>query len=260
MIKIRQLVFFNFFLVFFSVDAQNHSAEQENYPKNAKRLEFPLIRDDESVIMHHGYSLVYDEPCEQAKWIAYVLTKKETEGLEDRGNKFIQDPFVHTGSASNDDYTKSGYDRGHLAPAADMKWSETAMKESFFYSNMSPQTPSFNRGIWKKLEEKMRDWALVYDSILIVTGPVLTGNLKKIGVNEVCVPDYYYKVIIDYKKDKSKAIGFIMPNSASPKPLSDYAKSIDEVEKTTGIDFFFQFNDEFEEKLESKICIPCWEW
>jgi len=240
--------------------AQNPSQEAEFFLKNAKHIEFPYVEDNENVILHHGYSLVYDEPCEQAKWVAYVLTKKETEGLEERGNKFIEDPFVHTGSATNEDYSKSGYDRGHLAPAADMKWSETAMKESFFYSNMSPQVPSFNRGIWKKLEEKLRDWAIAYDSILIVTGPILNGNLKKIGINEVCVPDFYYKVIIDFKKDKSKAIGFIMPNSAGSKPLSDYAKTIDDVEKQTGIDFFSQFNSEFEEKLESKICIPCWEW
>ncbi len=251
-------VFGSFFA--FSCFSQSYSPELEYYPKNAKRLEFPSVRDDESVILHHGYSLVYDEPCEQAKWIAYILTKKETEGLEERGNKFIEDPFVETGSSTNEDYAKSGYDRGHLAPAADMKWSEKAMKESFFFSNMSPQSPSFNRGIWKKLEEKMRDWAILYDSILIVTGPILKGDLKKIGVNEVCVPDYYYKVIIDYKKDKSKAIGFIMPIMVGSRPLADYSRTIDEVEKETGIDFFFQFNDEFEEKLESKICIPCWEW
>jgi endonuclease G len=251
-----------FIFLFYSLigNAQNHGVENEFYPKNAKRLEFPFVEYNESVILHHGYSLVYDEPCEQAKWVAYVLTKKETEGLEERGNKFIEDSFVHTGSATNADYAKSGFDRGHLAPAADMKWSEMAMKESFYFSNMSPQNPSFNRGIWKKLEEKMRDWAIAYDSILIVTGPILKGDFKKIGVNEVCVPEYYFKVVIDFKKEKSKAIGFILPNMAGSKSLSDYAKTIDEVERETGINFFSQFNDDFEEKLESKICIPCWEW
>jgi len=257
---IKYLLFLCYILIVFSSKTQNQQSEQNYFPKNAKHIEFPMVRDDESVILHNGYSLVYDEPCEQAKWVAYILTKKETEGIEERGNKFIEDPYVHSGSASSADYTKSGYDRGHLAPAADMKWSETVMKESFFYSNMSPQTPSFNRGIWKKLEEKMRDWAIIYDSILIVTGPILNGNLKKIGVNDVCVPELYYKVIIDFKSEKSKGIGFIMPNVAGSKPLSDYAKTIDEVEKLTGIDFFVQFNDLFEEKLESKLCIPCWEW
>jgi endonuclease G len=257
---IKYLLFLCYLLIVFSSKTQNQQSEQNYYPKNAKHLEFPMVRDDESVILHKGYSLVYDEPCEQAKWVAYILTKKETEGIEERGNKFIEDPYVHSGSASSADYTKSGYDRGHLAPAADMKWSETVMKESFFYSNMSPQTPSFNRGIWKKLEEKMRDWAIIYDSILIVTGPILNGNLKKIGVNDVCVPELYYKVVIHFKAEKSKGIGFIMPNAAGSKPLSDYAKTIDEVEKLTGVDFFVQFNDLFEEKLESKLCIPCWEW
>ena len=244
----------------FCLNAQKHVSDTTFYLKNSKHIEFPFVNDDENVVLHKGYSLVYDEPCEQAKWVAYVLTKKETEGIEERGDKFIEDPFVHTGSASNADYSKSGYDRGHLAPAADMKWSEIAMKESFYYSNMSPQAPSFNRGIWKKLEEKVRDWAVAYDSGLIVTGPILNSNLKKIGPNQVCVPEAYYKVIFDFKKEHSKAIGFIIPNEGSSEPLIHFAMSVDEVEKATGIDFFFQLRDDFEEKIESKICRDCWQW
>lgn len=245
---------------FFWVLAQVQPTAHEYFSKTSKHLEFPKILDNEYVVMHKGYSFVYDEPCEQAKWVAYTLTKKETEGLEERGNKFIEDPFVQTGSAANEDYAKSGYDRGHLAPAADMKWSEDVMKESFYFSNMSPQAPSFNRGVWKKLEEKVRDWAVVYDSVLIVTGPVLSTNLKKIGPNEVCVPAAYYKVIFDFKKEHSKAIGFILPNEASSEKLVHFSMSVDEVEKATGLDFFFQFNDEFENKLESSICKDCWQW
>jgi endonuclease G len=254
--------FFYIFILFLSINlnAQKQQLDSTFYPANSKHLEFPHINNNEIVVLHKGYSFVYDEPCEQAKWVAYILTKKETEGLEERGNKFIEDPFVHSGSASNEDYAKSGYDRGHLAPAADMKWSEEVMKESFYFSNMSPQVPSFNRGVWKKLEEKVRDWAVVYDSILVVTGPILNSNQKKIGPNEVCVPDSYYKVIFDFKKEHSKAIGFILPNEASSEPLVYFARTIDEVEKATGIDFFFQFKDAFEEKMESKICRDCWQW
>jgi endonuclease G len=256
----KNTLFLAILILTFKSISQNQHEEPHFFSANSKHLEFPKINDDVNVILHTGYSLVYEENCEQAKWVAYTLTKKETEGVEERGNKFIVDPFVHTGSATIADYSKSGFDRGHLAPAADMKWSETVMKESFFFSNMSPQVPSFNRGIWKKLEEKVRDWAVLYDSVLIVTGPILNNNLKKIGPNEVCVPDYYYKVIFDFKKDHSKAIGFIMPNKGSSEPLINFAKTIDEVEKATGLDFFFQFSDKFENELEAKFCRECWQW
>lgn len=259
--RFRMLV--NYKLIAICCTFSSLIAQKENidfFSKGSKHLEFPFIRNEENVILHKAYSLVYDEECEQARWVAYILTKHETEGLEERGNKFIEDPYISSGTANNLDYSKSGYDRGHLAPAADMKWSEIAMKESFFYSNMSPQKPSFNRGIWKKLEEKVREWAIANDSILIVTGPILHSNLKKIGINEVCVPEFYFKVVFDYKKEKSKGIGFILPNESSSNPLIDFARTIDEVEKLTGLDFYYQFNDELEEKIESQICKSCWSW
>ncbi len=223
-------------------------------------LEFPSLHDSTQLIKHLGYSLEYSEACEQATWIAYSLTKQETSGLIERGDNFTVDPQVKTGSANKTDYLKSGYDRGHLAPAADMKWSEQAMDESFYFSNMSPQLPAFNRGVWKRLEEKMRDWAIIYDSILIVTGPVLNSSLTKIGPNEVCVPTHYYKVILDFKKTQSKAIGFIMPNSGSKEDLRSFAVSIDSVEQITGLDFFYQLKDSFELLLEKEVCLDCWEW
>ena len=111
-------------------------------------LELPKPKENEQIINHFAYTLSYNELFEQANWVAYELTDIETISHFERTNKFIVDDLVKTGSASNDDYKKSGYDRGHLAPAGDMGWSEQAMKESFYYSNMSPQNPSFNRGIW----------------------------------------------------------------------------------------------------------------
>lgn len=223
-------------------------------------LEFPRTKDSIQIIRHLGYSLAYNEECEQATWVAYSLTKQETNGLIERSDNFIIDSKVTTGSATKTDYLKSGFDRGHLAPAADMKWSEQAMDESFYFSNMSPQLPAFNRGVWKRLEDKMRDWAVAYDSILIVTGPVLNSSLVKIGPNEVCVPTHYYKVILDFKKEKSKAIGFILPNLGSKDDLRNFAVTIDSVEQLTGIDFYYQLTDSFEFQLESKICLDCWEW
>jgi endonuclease G len=223
-------------------------------------LEFAKTKDSMQVVKHFGYSLAYNEVCEQAAWVAYSLTKQETNGTIERGDNFTIDPKVTTGSASKADYLKSGYDRGHLAPAADMRWSKQAMDESFYFSNMSPQLPAFNRGVWKRLEDKMRDWAMIYDSILIVTGPVLNSSLTKIGTNEVCVPMYYYKVVLDFKREKSKAIGFVLPNNGSKDDLRNFAISIDSVEQLTGIDFYYQLTDSFESQLESKICLECWEW
>ncbi len=225
---------------------------------NKLPLETPRLKDGESYLHHLAYGFVYDETHEQAKWIAYCLTKKEALGTFERSDNFDEDPLVLSGTASDADYAKSGYDRGHLAPAADMRWSLKSMEESFYYSNMSPQLPAFNRGIWKKLEEQVRDWAVDLDSILIVTGPILKPNLPTIGANKVSVPGYYYKAIVDYKGAQSKAIAFVLPNQGSKIPLMEFAISIDELEKLTNIDFFYQLEDKLETAIESKVCKTCW--
>ena len=123
------------------------------YPQSQK-FELPKTLSGEQIIYHTGYTLSYNEKHEQANWVAYELTAQELAGTVKRKDSFKSDPMVKSESASLADYRKSGYDRGHLIPAADMKWSTTAMSESFYMSNMSPQSPSFNRGIWKKLESQ----------------------------------------------------------------------------------------------------------
>ena len=212
----------------------------------------------EQIINHFGYSLSYNEDHEQANWVFYELTDYEVSGIEKRKNHFRSDPKVETASASLSDYRGSGYDRGHLAPAADMKWSVTTMSESFYMSNMSPQRPSFNRGIWKRLEEQVRLWALNNKSIYIVTGGVLADELGKIGINGVSVPEYYYKVILDYTEPDIKGIGFILPNQKGSQLLKSYAVPIDEVEKVTGIDYFHLIPDQIENQLEKKINLNEW--
>lgn len=224
------------------------------------KLEIPKTGLKESVLTHTGYSLLYNEIHEQSNWVAYELTKGETNKIFERTNKFLVDPKVKTGTGNDADYSGSGFDRGHLAPASDMGWSETSMDESFYYSNISPQTPSFNRGIWKRLEELVRTWAIENDSIYVVTGPVLTKGLPSIGANEISIPNYFYKVILDYNEPGIKAIGFIMPNTGSKEILQNYAVSIDSVEKYTGIDFFPLLPDEQEALIEKTLCINCWSW
>jgi endonuclease G len=223
-------------------------------------LELPLMKGNIPIIKHLGYAFQYSEKHEQAFWVGYELTKKETEKAFERTDEFIPDPAVSTGTATVADYAKSGYDRGHLAPAADMGWSQQAMAESFYFSNMSPQEPGFNRGIWKNLEEQVRTWAKAYDSIYVVTGPVLKDGLVQLGPNGVSIPKYYYKVILDNTGDDAKAIGFLMPNQASKEPLEKFAVSVDQVEQETGIDFFNKLPDSRENAFEKEVCIPCWTW
>lgn len=226
-----------------------------------KHLELPAsFGKDDQIVRHKGYTLSYNEKYEQANWVAYELTREETDKSFERTNKFLSDPLVHTGSATDADYAGSGYDRGHLAPAADMGWSQETMYESFYFSNMSPQTPSFNRGIWKHLEEMVRDWAIEYDTLYIATGPVFEGEMPVIGPNKVAVPPFYYKVILTKSNGHFQSIGFILPNEASSAALSDFAVSVDSIEHKTRLNFFAGMDDDTEEKTEHNLCIPCWSW
>ncbi|MCX6293473.1 MAG: DNA/RNA non-specific endonuclease [Sphingobacteriales bacterium] len=223
-------------------------------------IEIPAHQANEKLITHAGYTLSYNEKYEQANWVAYELTSEETNSLYNRTNKFLIDPKISTGSADNSDYAGSGYDRGHLAPAGDMGWSAQSMVESFYYSNMSPQVPSFNRGIWKNAETFTREAAIKNHVIYVVTGPVFTSDMTTIGKNQVAVPHSYYKVILDYFEPEFKAIAFIIPNEASQLPLQHFAVSIDDVENITGLDFFPLLTDIVESKLESKFDINFWSW
>jgi len=224
------------------------------------QIELPKPKPDELIIRHVGYILSYNESHEQANWVAYELTLEEVNGSFKRTNDFRTDPMVKTGSATLADYKGSGFDRGHLAPAGDMKWSPMVMSESFYMSNMSPQRPSFNRGVWKRLEEQVRKWAVVNKSIYITTGPVLVHGLIKIGSDDVSVPEKFYKVILDYQEPELKGIGFILQNEGSKEPLQNYAVTIDKVENVTGIDFFYNLPDEIEEEIESKIDLSRWDF
>ncbi|MFN3840270.1 MAG: DNA/RNA non-specific endonuclease [Cyclobacteriaceae bacterium] len=221
-------------------------------------LEIPQLKADDVLIEHTGFALVYDEAHEQAKWVAYELTLEETLAGAERSNKFIPDPKISTGTATDRDYKGSGYDRGHLAPAADMSWSDQAMKESFYFSNISPQVPSFNRGIWKQLEMQVRKWARLDSAVHVVTGPILTEGLPAIGLNNVTVPAYFYKALLVYRNYQQKAIAFIIPNEKSALPIGRFAVTVDSLEQLTGLNFFPALPADIENKLESSVCLTCW--
>ncbi len=223
-----------------------------------KDLEIPAHSQKDQIIRHTAYTLKYNEKYEQAEWLAYRLTANDLAGKTKRKNSFKYDTAVKTWSATPEDYRKSGYDRGHLAPAADMKRSKKAMRESFLMSNISPQDPNFNKGIWKKLEEQVRDWVGKNGELYIVTAGILQGKMKTIGKNRVAVPNYFYKALLDYKKPELKAIAFVIQNKSSKEPLYRYAVSIDSLEKVTGINFFAALPDKTENKLEASFDLSKW--
>lgn len=193
-------------------------------------LEIPVMqsRTGGQLIKRKGYTLSYNADYKTPQWVAWELTKKETKGKEERTDKFLPDPDVRGAKAYTGDYTKSGYDRGHMAPAADMKWSKQAMAESFYMSNICPQNPNLNRGDWNDLEEKSRQWAKRYGAVYITCGPVYDHSKpQRIGNNKVAVPDAFYKVILINDSKAPKAIGFLFPNKAGHKPLKKYIVTVD---------------------------------
>jgi endonuclease G len=224
-------------------------------------LELPAISNTDQVIAREGYTLSYAPEYGQAKWVAYVLRgqqfQKEHFG---RSNQFRPDPKAKPHSADDEDYEGSGYDRGHLAPAEDMSWSAASMRESFYYTNVSPQLPAFNRGVWKRLEELVRFWATAYDSLYVVTGPVLREGLPAIGPDKISIPERYYKVILRREGAGWQGIGFVLENEASSATLRTFALPIDSVEKLTGLDFYPRLPDEEEAKIESKAVLDDWRW
>lgn len=203
------------------------------------------------IIYHSLYSLAYSENDEQAYWVYYRLTPEMINGEQSRTDDFREDPLVSTGSATLSDYKGSGYDRGHLCPAADMKLNKTSMSESFYLSNMSPQEPSFNRGIWAKLEAQVRTWVLEHGDLYVATGGILNENKGAIGEGEVSIPKYYYKVLYS---EQNGMIAFILPNEGSKKTLGEFAVTVDSVEVATGIDFF----SDMENEMENVVSLSRW--
>ena len=209
------------------------------------------------IVKHTYYTLSYCEKNEQAEWVFYVLTSEMVRGRQPRTDDYRPDEKVSSVSAQLKDYRGSGYDRGHLCPAGDMKLNLTSMSESFYLSNMSPQEKDFNAGIWNTLEDQVRKWALTSGRIYVVTGGVLTSNKGKIGSNGVSIPKYFYKVIYD-PREQGEMIAFIIPNENSEKALQNYVVTVDSLESLTGIDFFPGLPDSNEIHLESSLNLSSW--
>ncbi len=225
---------------------------------NDKIFNFLPTSTTNAIVVHDNYTLSYNEKYEQAEWVAYELKKNTNRNQNFQRPFFIEDTKVATGSASWKNYKKSGYDKGHLCPAGDRKFSKEAFDETFLTSNISPQKHDFNEGIWNTLEQKVRYWSTKYDGIYVVTGGVLTDDLETIGNEDVAVPKFFYKILLDTSRGEYKMIAFLVPAVDSYKPLYKFVVAVDEIEKLTGIDFYPTLDDSIESKLERNSDYKDW--
>ena len=239
----------------------NAGAARYTFPARAEIPEWEAGKKrKEQIIRHEGYTVSYNSDYRIANWVAYELTSKEAKSKKaTRSNKFVPDPLVKGATALNEDYTHTGYDRGHLAPAGDMKWSMKAMRESFYLSNICPQDPDLNRGIWKELEEQIRLWASENGSLLVVTGPIITDDLRRLGKNRVGIPKRFFKVVCTQTAGRPEGVGFLFDNrDYGDTSLRSMMIPIDSVESVTGIDFFPSLPDSIERPMEASVNKSCW--
>ena len=225
---------------------------------------FFLPSDGRGVPVHHRYySLSYVESFELAEWVAYELRAEQLSGNRvKRTDWYESDPEVKSGSAHFRDYSNSSYTRGHLVPAGDMGFDEKAMVESFYMSNMAPQTAAFNNGLWHELEKGVREWTREKGRLYIITGPVLPKKPvgQTIGKNKVWVPEHFYKIVICPDEEDMQPAAFLLSQrTATSGSLMDFMVTVDSLETLTGLDFFGGLlADETEEKVESRVVPESW--
>ena len=247
-----------------SASSETNASEKDTSVTTAQSAEItenwqPDCSQGGTLVKHRWFSLSYIEAHEQAEWVAHELTKDRLNSQwADRGGmSFMPDPLVPTESATPRDYTGSGYDRGHLCPAADMAFDTAALRETFYMSNISPQAKGFNTGVWKELEIQVRRWARQHGRLYVVTGPLLSRQgIRSLGTSEVTVPVGFYKVL--YAPDQEAAIGFVVPNQKTEKAVMDYAFNVDYVEKLSGIDFSPHLPEKTITAAEAKIDMSLW--
>ncbi|MBM3924356.1 MAG: DNA/RNA non-specific endonuclease, partial [Sphingomonadales bacterium] len=204
------------------------------------------------MLKYSAYDAGYSVEDVQPAWVGYRLNRNRVGGFAERANKFQREPRLEGRDANDRDYSGSGFDKGHLVPAADMAWSVQSMMESFSYANVSPQRPGFNRGIWKRLESQVRDWAatLTVDDtvgLLVWSGPVLSENSTLSTVGRLRVSEAFYKVV--YHPAEERVATLLLPHSSSKASLVGYLVSVDSLEKVTGMDFLRGLPDQREARL-----------
>ena len=226
-------------------------------------LEIPKWETSTSqqLVTNLGYTSSYNTSYGIPNWVAYEITRSEATSTEaERKDKFMPDPKVKGHSATNADYKGSGYDKGHMAPAADMKWSQIVMDQSFYFTNICPQAPGLNRGAWKNLEEDIRLWAIRDSALVVICGPLFTQEpVRYIPQTQVAIPDAYFKVVCSPYIPEPRGIAFIFPNAKASKHPREYVTTINSVEQITGMDFLSQLPDETENQIEETSNYTLWE-
>lgn len=232
--------------------------------KADERLEIPQLLKEKSEIRldQYGYSVSYNPQLFIPNWVAWELNEEKLIERESRSNKFLPNPKLPDDKAvTTDEYKGSGWDRGHMCPAADNRWHWRAMDESFYMTNICPQHHNLNRGDWKELEDACRRWA-AEEPVYIVCGPIMyrTPKYGYIGKRfKIRVPDAFFKVVLTgLESGKPRAIGFIYKNEAGNNKLDKYVNSVDEVERITSIDFFPSLPDDVEKKVEASYNLSDW--
>ena len=230
----------------------NKHREKKKATFNAMEIPARMSGTSELLLKRDGYFVSYNKDRKIPNWVAWHLTAEHTSGNNYRDNmEFTEDMDVPFPRATDDDYYNSRYDRGHMCPSGDNKWDRRAQMQSFLFSNVCPQNHGLNKGDWNDLEIQCRYWAKSIGDVYIVTGPIFYDGVKNtIGKHKVAVPDAFFKVILD-DRGKSKAIGFVYPNTGGHRKMTDCIRSVDEVEKLTGIDFFPRLDDTVEDRIEA---------
>lgn len=222
-------------------------------------LPAPLKDRPEQILERTGYTTSYNRDTKTPNWVAWHLTREHTRGHNQRKQALFSEDLDVKPRATNNDYYNSRYDRGHMCPAGDNKWDRKAMNESFLFTNICPQNHGLNKNEWNDLEILCRDWAKEYGAIDIVCGPVYDGSAPRtIGKNKVRLPDAFFKVILCRKGSKPKTIGFIYRNIGQHQTMQEAVRTVDEIERLTGIDFFPALEDDLERQIEAEARLSDW--
>lgn len=219
----------------------------------------PEISRDDIILDYEGFTVSYNSETLTPKWVAYELTKEEVEGTYSRSGNFSMDLNYYGKQAIREDYANSTWDKGHMAPAADMKWSERAMKESFYLTNICPQNHTLNGKSWHTLEKRVRGWAQQYGSVYTVCGPIYNENrYGKIGANGVHIPDAFFKALLVPYEGAYSGVAFIMGNDSVPHPVSESFLTIDELEMIMDLNLFVNLNFDTDEAVERQVIRSVW--
>lgn len=213
----------------------------------------------EQIKEYTGFTVSFNMDNGTPNYVAWELLGDEVQTDIDRTDNFWQDTEI-IGCPTTKDYTGSGYDRGHMCPAADQKWSQQAMLDCFVMANMCPQDHKLNAGAWNTLESKERQWAQRDSAVMIIAGPIYTDSDTEVfgKTNKVRVPGAFFKVLLAPYIENPRGIAFVYPNMTSPGNMEDYAMSIDDLEKQLGYDFFPALPDNIEKKVEATYSFSDW--